>query len=133
MMNESVIPSDASVDRSAVENSALNWQFSLLLVLFVSVIFVSIKTIEHRHVSRTSFMKLQTLEKERDVLLAQWSRLKLEQGTVLNQVHVEKKARESLGMRVPRVSEIRRLRETQVLVKSFDNGATQSIKVSSSD
>ncbi|KAG1661905.1 Peptidoglycan D,D-transpeptidase FtsI [Nymphon striatum] len=56
-------------------------------------------------------MKLQVLEKERDKLAAQWSRLKLEQGTALNQVRVEQYARWDLEMKIPKASEIKVVRE----------------------
>lgn len=92
-------------------DSITNWQLPLLAVLFVSVIFVAIKTVVHRHESRTLFMQLQKLEKERDTLSAQWSRLKLEQGTTMNQVRVEQQARWDLGMRMPKASEIKVVRE----------------------
>ena len=92
-------------------DSVVNWQLPLLVVLFVAVIFVAIKTVVHRHESRTLFMKLQVLEKERDKLSAHWSRLKLEQGTMLNQVRVERNARWELGMQMPKTSEIRMIRE----------------------
>lgn len=92
-------------------DSVVNWQLPLLVVLFVAVIFVAIKTVVHRHESRNLFMQLQVLEKERDKLSAQWSRLKLEQGTMLNQVRVEQNARWELGMRMPKISEIKMIRE----------------------
>ena len=92
-------------------DSVVNWQLPLLAVLFVAVIFVAIKTVVHRHESRTLFMQLQVLEKERDKLAAQWSRLKLEQGTMLNQVRVEQNARWELGMQMPKTSEIRMIKE----------------------
>lgn len=86
-------------------DSVINWQLPVLVILFVSVVFVSIKTVVNRHESRTAFVKLQTLEKERDKLIAQWSRLKLEQATTLNQVRVEQYARWDLNMKMPKVSE----------------------------
>ena len=95
----------------ATVDSVVNWQLPLLVVLFVAVIFVAIKTVVHRHESRTLFMKLQVLEKERDKLSAHWSRLKLEQGTMLNQVRVEQNARWELGMKMPKTSEINMIRE----------------------
>ena len=88
-------------------DSVVNWQLPVLVILFVAVIFVAIKTVVHRHESRTQFMQLQILEKERDKLSAQWSRLKLEQGTMLNQVRVEQNARWELGMQMPKTSEVR--------------------------
>ncbi len=93
-------------------DSATNWQLPVLAILFVSVVFVAIKTVVHRHESRTSYMKLQKLEKERDKLAAQWSRLKLEQGTALNQVRVEQYARWDLNMEMPKASEIKTIRES---------------------
>ena len=100
------------------QDSGMGWQLPVLTVLFMSVIFVAIKTVVHRHESRTLFMQLQKLEKERDKLSAQWSRLKLEQGTTLNQVRVEQKARWDLSMKMPKASEVRRVREVRkVIVK----------------
>ncbi|HIO96599.1 MAG TPA: cell division protein FtsL, partial [Leucothrix sp.] len=78
---------------------------------FVAVIFVAIKTVAHRHEARAQFVELQKLEKERDKLAAQWSRLKLEQSTMLNQVRVERLARWDLKMQMPKLSEIKRIRE----------------------
>ena len=103
--------------KMATVDSVVNWQLPLLVVLFVAVIFVAIKTVVHRHESRTLFMQLQVLEKERDKLSAQWSRLKLEQGTMLNQVRVEQNARWELGMLMPKTSEIKMIREP--VKKSF--------------
>jgi len=54
---------------------------------------------------------LQVIEKERDKLAAQWSGLKLEQGTMLNQVRVEQNARWDLKMKIPKASEVRVVRE----------------------
>lgn len=92
-------------------DSTANWQLPLLAILFVLVVFVAIKTVVHRHEARTSFMELQSLEKERDKLAAQWSRLKLEQGTALNRVKVEQYARWDLGMKIPKASEVKIVRE----------------------
>ena len=92
-------------------DSVTNWQLPVLAILFVSVVFVAIKTVVHRHESRSSYMKLQKLEKDRDKLAAQWSRLKLEQGTALNQVRVEQYARWDLNMEMPKTSEIKTVRE----------------------
>ncbi len=92
-------------------NSVINWQLWVLIVLFAVIVFVSIKTVVHRHESRALFMELQKLEKERDKLLAKWSRLKLEQGTKLNQVRVEQQARWDLSMQIPKSSDVKIVRE----------------------
>ncbi len=99
------------VKKLTTVDSVVNWQLPLLVVLFVAIIFVAIKTVVHRHESRNLFMHLQVLEKERDKLSAQWSRLKLEQGTMLNQVRVEQNARWELGMKMPKTSDMEMIRE----------------------
>lgn len=105
-----------AANKQVTVDSVTNWQLPLLAVLFVSIVFVAIKTVVQRHESRTAYMKLQTLEKERDKLAAQWSRLKLEQGTALNQVRVEQYARWDLEMKIPKASEIRIVREPQAVI-----------------
>ena len=100
------------IKNKATVDSVVGWQLPLLLVLFASVVFVAIKTVVHRHETRTAYMELQKLEKERDKLAAQWSRLKLEQGTTLNQVRVEQYARWDLKMEMPKAAEIRMVRES---------------------
>lgn len=110
MPTESLQQTPAS--KGLTVDSVINWQLPLLAILFVGVIFVAIKTVVHRHESRTLFMQLQKLEKERDTLSAQWSRLKLEQGTTLNQVRVEQQARWDLNMEIPKTSEIKMVRES---------------------
>ena len=112
-MSTSMNKTRQSVLKAYEAKEGANWQLSILVILFVAVVFVAIKTVAHRHHSRTLFMELQTLEKERDKLAAQWSRLKLEQGTMLNQVRVERQARRDLGMQIPKKSEVKIVRETQ--------------------
>jgi len=101
-----------SVLKADENQKGIDWQLPVLLLLFVLVIVVAVKTVVNRHHSRTLFMELQSLEKQRDKLVAQWSRLKLEQGTLLNQVRVERQARRDLGMQIPKPSEIKIVRES---------------------
>ncbi len=110
-------PAGDSFSKQLTVDSVTNWQLPLLAILFASIVFVAIKTVVQRHETRAAYMKLQTLEKERDKLAAQWSRLKLEQGTALNQVRVEQYARWDLGMKIPKASEIKVVREPQVIVE----------------
>jgi len=110
----------------------INWQLPLLSILFVSVVFVSIKTVVNRHESRTAFMQLQKLEKERDTLAAQWSRLKLEQAVTLNQVRVEQYARWDLNMKIPKASEVKIIQESKKTnIASIEE--SRNIKVSTSN
>ncbi len=82
-----------------------------LLLLYVLVIGMSLLVVANRHHSRELFADLQRLEKERDELSADWSRLKLEQSTLLNQVHVENRSREVLNMQKPSADNIKVIRE----------------------
>ncbi len=116
-MNVSKNKARQSVLKAYEAKEGANKLLIVLIVLFVMVVFVAIKTVVHRHESRTLFMQLQTLEKQRDKLAAQWSRLKLEQGTMLNQVRVERQARRDLGMQMPKTSEIKMVRETRKKMK----------------
>jgi cell division protein FtsL len=109
--------SESQAIRAGVKD-AFNWQFPLLLILFVLVVFTAIKTVSQRHEARSQFVKLQTLEKERDKLAAQWSRLKLEQSTMLNQVRVERLASRDLNMQIPKPSEKRMIREKIIVSPS---------------
>ena len=125
MIDNQVVKKQITVD------SVTNWQLPILAILFVSVIFVAIKTVVHRHESRVAFMQLQKLEKERDALAAQWSRLKLEQGAILNQVLVERRARWDLKMKMPKASEKMIVRESEKSLSSpLINAATSEIALS---
>lgn len=131
-------PAGENSNKQLTVDSVTNWQLPLLAILFVSIVFVAIKTVVQRHESRTAYMKLQVLEKERDKLAAQWSRLKLEQGTALNQVRVEQYARWDLEMKIPKASEIKVVREPaaaieEVAAKESPLDETKLSKVSLSD
>lgn len=91
----------------AAIKEASKWQLVLLASLYFLVIAVAILVVMHRHESRGLFVEQQRLEKQHNILIAQWSRLKLEQGVVLNEIYVERKARENLGMSIPKAKDIR--------------------------
>ncbi len=88
-----------------------SWKLLLAAVLYASVISLAVKVVMNRHESRNLFSELQNLEKERDKLTALWSRLKLEEGTLLNQVVVETRAKKEMNMRMPRRSDIKVIHE----------------------
>ena len=82
-----------------------------LLVLYIMVITAALWLVQNRHTSRQLFMELQTLEKERDRLSAEWSRVKLEQSTILNQIRVDNRAKSELGMQKPTAAQIKVINE----------------------
>lgn len=90
---------------------APKWQLGLLFLLFVAVIVVAIMVVMHRHQSRGLFVQSQKLTKQHNILIAQWSRLKLEQGVVLNEIYVERRARRDLGMSIPKAKNIKMVKE----------------------
>lgn len=122
-------------DKPITVDSVINWQLPVLAILFVSIIFIAIKTVVHRHESRAAYVKLQKLEKERDKLAAQWSRLKLEQATTLNQVRVEQYARWDLNMKMPKASEVKIIQEpTETDLIALNDGVNAvNVKVSTTE
>jgi cell division protein FtsL len=82
-----------------------------LLVLYIMVITAALWLVQNRHTSRQLFMELQALETERDRLSAEWSRLKLEQSTILNQIRVDNRAKSELGMQKPSAEQIKVINE----------------------
>jgi len=83
-----------------------------LLALYVLVIGMALLVVANRHESRQLFADIQKLDKERDGLNADWSQLKLEQqGVLLNQVHVDTRANQALGMHKPSAENIKVIRE----------------------
>ena len=141
MSVEASIDNQVPAGSSQAENkqltidSVINWQLPVLAIMFVSIVFVAIKTVVHRHESRTAYMKLQTLEKERDKLAAQWSRLKLEQATTLNQVRVEQYARWDLNMKMPKASEVKIIQEPEqasIVASRERSNSNGNVKVSTS-
>ncbi len=82
-----------------------------MLLLYALVIGMALLVVVNRHHSRELFAELQRLEKERDELSADWSRLKLEQSTLLNQVHVETRSKEVLKMQKPSAGNMKVIRE----------------------
>jgi cell division protein FtsL len=90
---------------------APKWQLTLLSVLYFLVIAVAILVVMQRHQSRSLFVEFEKLAKQHNILIAQWSRLKLEQGVVLNEVYVERKAHEDLKMSMPEAKNIKMVKE----------------------
>lgn len=83
-----------------------------LLALYVLVIGMALLVVANRHEARQLFADIQKLDKERDELNADWSQLKLEQqGVLLNQVHVDTRANQELGMHKPSAENIKVIRE----------------------
>jgi len=87
------------------------WNFLWLLVLYGCVMGLALMVAGNRHNARQVSSQMQQYDKERDRLSAEWSRLKLEQSTLLNQVRVESRATDELGMHKPSAANIKVIRE----------------------
>lgn len=59
-----------------------------------------------RHESRKVAVRLGELEDQRDKIIAEWSRLQLEQAWLADAGQVESKARDHLGMKVAETTRI---------------------------
>ena len=71
--------------------------FLLIAITFVCALFV----VTVRHQNRVEFVHLQSLEKHRDNLQAQWGRLMLEKGTWAIEHNIAEDAGDRLGMHPP--------------------------------
>ncbi|MCB1637978.1 MAG: cell division protein FtsL [Thiothrix sp.] len=87
------------------------WELLGLGLSYVLVVSLALAVTINRHQARQLFLDLQQLERDRDQLNADWSRLTLEQSTRLNQVRVESRAKKELGMQKPSADSIRIIRE----------------------
>lgn len=87
------------------------WQLGGAIALYVLVVLMAVVVVVNRHHARQLFVDYQELEKERDMLNANWSRLTLERSTRLNQVSVERRAGRELNMQKPTAEKIRIIRE----------------------
>jgi len=86
----------------------LNVRIATILILLILVIASALGVVYTRHESRGVAVRLGELEGGRDALIAEWSRLQLEQAWLADAGQVEAKAREELGMQEPA--------ETRILV-----------------
>jgi cell division protein FtsL len=70
-------------------------------LLFISIFISALEVVISRHDARKLFVEIQMLEKTRDNLNEEWTRLLLEQSTWATDVRIEAIARNELGMKLP--------------------------------
>lgn len=74
----------------------------LIFFLLTGTVFLSaLEVVVARHEARKLFVEIQALEKIRDNLNEEWTRLLLEQSTWATDARIETVARNELGMKVP--------------------------------
>ena len=74
-------------------------RISVIIVLLALVIISALGVVYTRHESRRLGVQLGELENRRDEVIAEWSRLQLEQAWLADAGQVESKARDQLGMK----------------------------------
>ena len=79
----------------------MNVRLIIILIALAAVICSALGVVYARHESRRAAVQLGLLEDQRDEFIAEWSRLQLEQAWLADASHVESKARDRLGMRIP--------------------------------
>ena len=79
-------------------------------VLFALIFASALNIVLQRYETRSLFIELQALHKQKDELDREWGQLLLEQGTWGAHGRVEEIARSKLGMTVPRQEQIIRVR-----------------------
>jgi cell division protein FtsL len=78
----------------------------LLALLSVAVIASGVATVHAKYLTRVHFVQLQELRNQRDALDVDWNRLRLEEAALSTHVRVERKARDELGMYLPRIDDV---------------------------
>lgn len=71
------------------------------MILVVLIVVSALGVIDLRHRNRMDFVKLQSLQRERDALNVEHGQLLLEEGTWAEHRRVESMARARLGMALP--------------------------------
>ena len=87
------------------------WRFPILVLMFISVMWLAISVVENRYQARRLYTELQALEKQRDELNITWRRWRLEKSATLNHGLIERQARDNLNMKMPDVVDIKVIRE----------------------
>lgn len=84
------------------------WTFILLIL---GVVASGVAVVHAKYLTRTEFGRLQDLRVQRDAIDVEWNRLRLEEAAHSTHALVERKAREELGMFLPRPGDVLLLEE----------------------
>lgn len=76
-------------------------QILILVIVLIANISSALGVVYTRHQSRLLAVELSTLESQQDDGLAEWSRLQIEQGWLVNSGQIEQTARKALQMQQP--------------------------------
>jgi cell division protein FtsL len=74
--------------------------------LLMMILLSSLAVVYTTHESRRQFTRLQQLNAERDELVVDWWRLQIEESYWSTHARIDREARERLGMRIPKPSDV---------------------------
>ena len=90
--------------------SWFNWRLILVAGLVLACLASATAVISASHQTRTQYVRLQQLERERDQLQTEWGQLLLEESAWSSPARIERLAVERLDMRLPDVDEVEVIR-----------------------
>jgi len=82
-----------------------------LLILLAAVLVSAIAVVWTRHQSRTLFVQLSQLQRDRDALNIEYGQLELEQATWAEPRRIDSEARTKLSMFAPRPQDVQLVRQ----------------------
>jgi len=86
------------------------WQIGRLLAIVtlgLAVVTTATAVVYVKYLTRAEFVDLQAVRAARDALDVEWGRLRIEEAAMSTHTRVERTARQSLKMRLPRAGELR--------------------------
>lgn len=83
----------------------------MAFLLLVGITATGVWIVHTKYLTRMFFSQLQELRAQRDALDVEWNRLRLEEAALSTDVRVEHKARDELGMYLPRVTDVMLIEE----------------------
>ncbi len=84
-----------------------------VLLLLVAITATGVWVVHTKYLTRLHFTQLQDLRAQRDGLDVEWNRLRLEEAALSTDVRVEHKARDELGMYLPRIDDVMLIEEAR--------------------
>lgn len=84
-----------------------------VLLMLAAITATGVWVVHTKYLTRSHFSQLQDLRAQRDALDVEWNRLRLEEAALSTDVRVEHKARNELGMYLPRVGDVMLIEEAE--------------------
>ena len=82
-------------------------QLLIIAVLALSVLLTALAVVYVTYMVRGQTVLLQAARTERDALDVEWSRLRLEEASLITHARIEETARQALDLYLPQMSDVR--------------------------